>query len=298
MSKGLYPIRTISSMTGVNPVTLRAWERRYGLIRPERTPKGHRLYTERDIDRIKQILVLLDRGIPISQARQVLDAHEPTTPEPHTGAGTTEADEDVWSGFLTHMRTAASVYDDQTLDEVLDEALSLFPAIQVQRRLLAPLHRRLAAAESADDRAVHAFLLGWLRTVLSTRLHHRSRRATGPRLLIASQDTPGDDIPLLLLALEAIERGYRTLLLAGSVSGEALSAAARDSGPEGLLLWSEQHAPPGGVSAPAVPEGLPVFLAGAAAQWRLNATNTTALEGDTAQMLDGVDARYRGCHTV
>lgn len=285
-------------MTGVNPVTLRAWERRYGLIRPERTPKGHRLYTERDIDRIKQILVLLDRGIPISQARQVLDAHEPTTPESHTGAGTSDADEDVWSAFLTRMRTAVSVYDDHALDEVHDEALSLFPAIQVQRRLLAPLHRRFTAAENADGRAAHAFLLGWLRNVLSTRLHHRSRRATGPRLLIASQDIPGDDIPLLLLALEAIERGYRTLLLAGSISGEALSAAARDSGAEGLLLWSEQHAPPDGSNAPGLPEALPVFLAGAAAQWRVNGTDTTALAGDTVEMLDGVDARYRRCHTA
>ena len=38
----LYPIREVSRLTGVNSVTLRAWERRYGLIRPQRTPKGHR----------------------------------------------------------------------------------------------------------------------------------------------------------------------------------------------------------------------------------------------------------------
>ncbi|MDX1336249.1 MAG: MerR family DNA-binding transcriptional regulator, partial [Gammaproteobacteria bacterium] len=35
-----YPIRTVTDQTGVHPVTLRAWERRYGLIKPERTPKG------------------------------------------------------------------------------------------------------------------------------------------------------------------------------------------------------------------------------------------------------------------
>ena len=46
----LYPIRTVSTLTGVHPVTLRAWERRYGLIRPHRTPKGHRLYTRADVD--------------------------------------------------------------------------------------------------------------------------------------------------------------------------------------------------------------------------------------------------------
>ncbi|MBT8131818.1 MAG: MerR family DNA-binding transcriptional regulator, partial [Gammaproteobacteria bacterium] len=38
----LYPIRTVVSLTGINAVTLRAWERRYGLVKPKRTAKGHR----------------------------------------------------------------------------------------------------------------------------------------------------------------------------------------------------------------------------------------------------------------
>ena len=40
---GYFPIRVVSQRTGVNSVTLRAWERRYGLLKPLRTPKGHRL---------------------------------------------------------------------------------------------------------------------------------------------------------------------------------------------------------------------------------------------------------------
>ena len=46
----LFPIREVSRLTGVNPVTLRAWERRYGLIQPTRTDSGHRLYSQADID--------------------------------------------------------------------------------------------------------------------------------------------------------------------------------------------------------------------------------------------------------
>ena len=41
-----YPIRTVSLMTGVNVITLRAWEKTYGLIVPERKESGHRLYTQ------------------------------------------------------------------------------------------------------------------------------------------------------------------------------------------------------------------------------------------------------------
>lgn len=51
-AEGLSPIRTVSALTRVNPVTLRAWERRYGVIRPLRTPKGLRLYAETDFERV------------------------------------------------------------------------------------------------------------------------------------------------------------------------------------------------------------------------------------------------------
>ena len=86
--EGLFPIRTVCNLTGVHPVTLRAWERRYGLIRPKRTPKGHRLYSSEDIELIRHILRLLDQGISIGQAGQLLDSrkapvpHEPEATEP------------------------------------------------------------------------------------------------------------------------------------------------------------------------------------------------------------------------
>ncbi|MEW8236866.1 MAG: MerR family transcriptional regulator, partial [Candidatus Thiodiazotropha taylori] len=66
---GFYPIRKVSELTGINPVTLRAWERRYGLIKPERTPKGHRLYTDDHIHLIRQIMDFIDQGISIGQVK-------------------------------------------------------------------------------------------------------------------------------------------------------------------------------------------------------------------------------------
>lgn len=67
-----YSIRHIAAQTGVNPVTLRAWERRYGLIKPQRTPKGHRLYTEQDIHLVKNILFILSKGFAISKVKDLL----------------------------------------------------------------------------------------------------------------------------------------------------------------------------------------------------------------------------------
>ena len=68
----LYPIREISRLTGVTPITLRAWERRYDLIEPVRTESGHRLYTQEHVDFINQAVELTKRGIPISKVKSVL----------------------------------------------------------------------------------------------------------------------------------------------------------------------------------------------------------------------------------
>ncbi|AZD10449.1 Transcriptional regulator, MerR family [Pseudomonas chlororaphis] len=69
--QGWLPIREVTRQTGVNAVTLRAWERRYELIVPQRTAKGHRLFSNEHVQRILKILTWLDRGMAVSQVKQM-----------------------------------------------------------------------------------------------------------------------------------------------------------------------------------------------------------------------------------
>ena len=71
-SQELFPIREVSRMTGINPVTLRAWERRYGLIQPMRTESGHRLYSRHDIETVNRILSWIERGVAVSKVGKIL----------------------------------------------------------------------------------------------------------------------------------------------------------------------------------------------------------------------------------
>ena len=73
----LFPIREVARLTGVNPVTLRAWERRYGLIQPTRTESGHRLYSMTDIERVRSILGWIERGVAVSKVGKILAKTEP-----------------------------------------------------------------------------------------------------------------------------------------------------------------------------------------------------------------------------
>src|SRR3954468_7005851 len=55
-------IGELSRRVGVSPEVLRAWERRYGLLRPQRSRSGQRLYTELDEARVTRMLGHMDAG--------------------------------------------------------------------------------------------------------------------------------------------------------------------------------------------------------------------------------------------
>jgi DNA-binding transcriptional MerR regulator len=112
-------------------MTLRAWERRYGLVRPMRTPKGHRLYTHQDVERIRRVQALVQRGVPISRVRDLIDA----SPEAADGL----RPQGPWRGYHERLTAAIAQFDERELDLVYDEALSIHPIDKITRNMILPL---------------------------------------------------------------------------------------------------------------------------------------------------------------
>ena len=72
MSGGImayYSIGDVAERCGINPVTLRAWQRRYGLLKPQRSEGGHRLFDEEDIQRIEEIKRWISSGTPVGKVK-------------------------------------------------------------------------------------------------------------------------------------------------------------------------------------------------------------------------------------
>ena len=72
----IYNMKAVAQRTGIPAPTLRAWERRYGLLQPQRTGKGHRLYPPGQVERIRQILTWLGRGVSVGQVSELLQRQE------------------------------------------------------------------------------------------------------------------------------------------------------------------------------------------------------------------------------
>jgi DNA-binding transcriptional MerR regulator len=89
-----YTIKTVCAQTGIQAVTLRAWERRYHLMRPRRTQGNYRLYSDRDVAMLRWLKHRVDEGVAISTAAAELAAmrrrgqlpEQPLAPLPEAAA--------------------------------------------------------------------------------------------------------------------------------------------------------------------------------------------------------------------
>jgi MerR family transcriptional regulator, light-induced transcriptional regulator len=237
--EALYPIRTVARLTGVNPITLRAWERRYKLINPIRTPKGHRLYSQQDIELIHQLVELLDKGVPISQARLAL--HQPEQKWISSTAPVTCCEmESLWQRYVQRALLAIKHYNEILLEEIYTEALSLYPIDEVTNGLLLPLLEQLNKPWEKGEGMVSEghFFSVFLRHKIGARFHHRTRPKSGIRLIAGCFPQERQELRLLLLVLSAHSLGYEGVVLGGDVPFMELPSVVKRSGSEGILLYS------------------------------------------------------------
>lgn len=289
-SSGLYPIRTVSQLTGVNAITLRAWENRYGLIEPIRKESGHRLYAQEHIDLINRVVGLLDRGMRIGQVKPLLDAEQSSRGREQGSQPVS----DSWRRYLDGMMAAVIRFDEESLESVYNEALSQYPIKLVTERLVAPLLHELGDrwSRGMGSIAEEHFFGFYLRNKLGARFHHRVRNAKGPRLLMACLPGERHEVGLLLLALACNDAGYRPIILGSDMPIEELAAAGTKTCSDAIMLSGLLELP-AVILRKQLPElvnrsELPVLLGGRASVVCFDALKRIGIEPLGADMESGL----------
>ena len=201
-----FPIRELSARTKINTVTLRAWERRYGLLKPQRTPKGHRLYSEKDVDTIERILTLVARGVPIGKVKVLLEQNiVEDTQVSQTGD---------WQHAVAELLLAVETFSVSKVEHLIHKSFANYPAPICSERLLKPLFSELILI---DD---HGAALGFADSELVRYASLRSsakvskKNSAATVVLIAGHQTP--IWRLVLMALELTDAKFSVHLLTHS----------------------------------------------------------------------------------
>lgn len=132
-----YNLKVVLQMTGIKPDTLRAWERRYGLPKPQRTSGGHRLYSQYDIEMIRWLLNRQSEGMRINRAVDLWRSLEAEGRDPLDGAEQFQVGEVkgfgavIAGGALDEARRAwvssCLAYDEANAERILAQSFALYP---------------------------------------------------------------------------------------------------------------------------------------------------------------------------
>ncbi|MEG1040624.1 MAG: MerR family transcriptional regulator [Pseudomonas sp.] len=228
-SEQLLPIREVTQQTGVNPITLRAWERRYGLIVPQRSGKGHRLYSHEDVQRIRNILHWLNLGVAVGQVKDLLDSAPSEAPP---------APDNEWSLLRQQMIEAIANLAEPRLEQKLNQAMALYPATTLCEQLLLPLLSALELRwqQQFAARLEQVFFYSWLRSKLGARVYHNNHQLSGSPLLLVNGTHLAFDPHLWLCAWLVSDAGCQVQVLDWVPPANELAIAVARLQPRALLL--------------------------------------------------------------
>ena len=249
-----FNLKAVVRQTGLKPDTLRAWERRYGLPTPERSPGGHRIYSQSDIETLKWLVARQREGLSIrravdlwrqieSQGRDPLRAATPIAtqaapvPPSHPEGAIIGALRQGWID-------ACLAYDERRAEQIVNQAFALYRPETVVLELL--------------QRAVAQIGEGWYQGHVTVQQEHfcsglviRHLEAlvmaapppTRPgRIVLACPAHEQHVIGPLILTFLLRRRGWEVVYLGADVPLEQLAATVAATRPQ-LLIVPAQRIP-------------------------------------------------------
>ncbi len=227
----LYAIREVAEITGVKPVTLRAWQRRYNLVQPQRTEKGHRLFNDQNIETIREIQGWLAKGVSIGKVSELLKGSTAETTLSETVSAQLEECE--------QLLTALSKLNKGKAEQLISTVMKEYPLDNVETQFVFPVIDALERVKGPWRSIQKGLFQSIMTNKLSYVLESENKAATKGKCLCVSFDPVGS-ILAWLWAVTWAEKGYNVTFLDGveDVSGLVGSEATEAYG--ALAIFSHK----------------------------------------------------------
>lgn len=216
-------IGELSVRTGVNPATLRVWERRYGLLRPTRTEGGQRVYGDEDVARVRAVVALVDAGARVSEAVERL-----SSPQADVAGAADELQRGLWK--------AVDRFDERASAATLSTATAVLGIPVALDAVIVPLLRRLGAEWRASPRNIarEHFASTLVRAHLVRLLS--AAEAAGRSCLAFCPEGEQHDIGLLMAALTVAGTGRPQVVLGAHTPSASIELLLRELRPSVVLV--------------------------------------------------------------
>lgn len=219
-------IKEFAARTGIPEVTLRAWERRYGVLQPVRTEGGYRLYSPADEQRVLAMQAHIARGVaPAQAARLALAEDAPAGDLPSDPAQLVEA-----------LLAAIGAYDATRADRLLEAAFFL-DRTEALRDVVVPLLHEIGARWARGELTVaHEHFASHLVERRLLRLAEGWGEGAGPLALLACPPGERHALGLLCFGVAAAGQGWRVAYLGADMPLEQVADTAATLAPDAVVL--------------------------------------------------------------
>jgi methylmalonyl-CoA mutase cobalamin-binding subunit len=230
-----YPIRAVAKLTGISVDTLRAWERRYGVVSPERDDRG-RVYSESDVERLTLLRRAVERGHAIGRVAPIdveeLRALVGRTPPQHASRPVSAlvAIDDLFG--------AVERFDLELLRRELNRLAVVVTPRQLALEVALPLMRAVGEAwhQGRLSIAQEHLATAEIRSLVGALARLREPPPDAPRVLIATVEGEPHELGALVAALLASGAGAAPFYFGPGVPPRELVAASRRLRPRAVVL--------------------------------------------------------------
>ena len=227
-----YPIRAAARLTGVSIDTLRAWERRYQAVVPERGERG-RIYRDAHIARLRNLDALVRRGHPIGTIARLDDRQLTRLLEQQGRTGTSPSH----AVDLHDVMIALDRLDLAGIDATLGRFALLLPPETFIARVALPLLRELGTrwASGALTPAQEHLVSARVRTVLGSLLTTAPRSSRQP-VVFATPSSERHELGLLAAAVLTALAGFQVIYLGPDLPVKEIAGAANKAGAAAIVI--------------------------------------------------------------
>lgn len=229
-------IGELSRRTDVGADTLRAWERRYALLRPRRSDGNQRRYSPADEQRVRLMLRYLDGGHPAREAAELVSAIRLTI---RAGDGASVSAAEVASAHA-EMREGLDRFDETAAQRVLERLFADYAALTVVRDVLMPYLAQVG--DRWADGGLNVAQEHFASNFLHARLLAISRgwdRGIGPRALIACAPRELHTFGLIAFGIALHDVGWRVTYLGADTPLDMVAAAAEQTRPDVVVICAQ-----------------------------------------------------------
>jgi DNA-binding transcriptional MerR regulator len=251
----LYNIKAVVQATGISPSTLRAWERRYNMCRPQRSESGYRLYTERDIAIIQWLKVQVDAGMSISQAVTWLEtladeadgmqnvvlpaaAGNPPIAELPGGASARRRQVRDFAALQHDLLQALLVFNEAAAEQIVAEAFAIYSVEQVGEQIFLPMLVEVGERWHRGELGVTSehYITNYLIQRLAVLLRSLPNGNAGPLIWVGCAPTELHEVGALLLGIYLRRSGYRVHYLGQDLPGDDFGVEVQRHHPAMILF--------------------------------------------------------------